>query len=114
EIRTMRKDLQVLRENDALKERYKIVHIKTLEEQLEEKRMADLAVPIKTAQDEKIAREEILQKNEGQERLAEKDLKSYATEQERQHQQNGNDEARLRHGRHCASRAAHKKPSRRH
>ena len=28
--------------------------------------------------------EEVLQKNEGQEKIAEKDLKNYATEQERQ------------------------------
>ena len=33
EIRTMRKDLQALREVDALKERDKIAKIKTLEEQ---------------------------------------------------------------------------------
>ena len=33
EIRTMRKDLRALREFDALKERDKIVKIKTLEEQ---------------------------------------------------------------------------------
>ena len=33
---------------------------------------------------EKTGREEVLQKNEGQETIAEKDLKNYATEQERQ------------------------------
>ena len=36
EIRTMKKDLRVLREKDALKERDKIAKIKTLEEQLQE------------------------------------------------------------------------------
>lgn len=76
EIRTMRKDLLALREVDSLNERDKIAHIKTLEEQI-------LDVPNK-AKIEKIEREEVLQKNEGQERIAEKDLKNYATEQERQ------------------------------
>ena len=82
EIRTMRKDLLALREVDALKERDKIATIKTVEEQLEEKKRADLAfaVPAK----EKTEREEVLQKNEGEEKIAEKDLKNYATEEERQ------------------------------
>jgi len=84
EIRTMRKDLLALREVDALKERDKIAKIKTLEEQIEERKKADLSVPVKTALDEKAERQEVLQKNEGQERLAEKDLKNYALEQERQ------------------------------
>jgi len=85
EIRTMRKDLQALREVDALGERDKIAKIKTLEEQLEEKRTADqMAVPVKPKKDEIAQRQEILERNEGQERIAEKDLKSYATEEERQ------------------------------
>lgn len=85
EIRTMRKDLLKLREADSLKERDKIAKIKTLEEQLEEKKKADLAAPVKfTPEREKAEREEVLTKNEGQERIAEKDLKNYATEQERQ------------------------------
>ena len=33
EVRTMKKDLLAIREGDALKERDKIAHIKTLEEQ---------------------------------------------------------------------------------
>ena len=85
EIRTMKKDLMALREVDALKERDKIATIKTLEEQLEQKKKAELlsAVPNKE-KIQKIEREEVLQKNEGQEEIAEKDLKNYATEQERQ------------------------------
>ena len=73
EIRTMRKDLQALREVDALGERDKIAKIKTLEEQLEEKRTADqMAVPVKPKKDEIAQRQEILERNEGQERIAEK------------------------------------------
>lgn len=82
EIRTMRKDLRALREADALKERDKIAKIKTLEEQLEEKRKATLAE--QQAQLEKEQMERVLTKNAGEERIAEKDLKNYATEPERQ------------------------------
>ena len=106
EIRTMKKDLSALREKDALKERDKIVKIKTLEEQLQELQVKQekpdaeplsfipvpvKAVPAKTALNKKVAEEiekagvrEILQRSQTQERLAEKDLKNYATEQERQ------------------------------
>jgi hypothetical protein len=86
EIRTMRKDLLELREGDALKERDKIVKLRTLEEQLDEQKKKNDAVTIaKTeADEEKVQREEVLTKNESQERIAEKDLKNYATEQERQ------------------------------
>lgn len=86
EVRTMRKDLLELRESDALKERDKIAKLRTLEEQLEElKKKNQASIAEKTsAQNEKFDREEVLQKNEGQERVAEKDLKNYATEQERQ------------------------------
>jgi len=83
EIRTMKKDLQALREVDALKERDKITKIKTLEEQLEEKRKADASAAAKAAA-AKVGLEEVLGKNEGQEKVAEKDLKNYANEQERQ------------------------------
>ena len=80
EIKTMKKDLLALREVDSLKERDKIAHIKTLEEQQAEQQ--------KKLQEkeslEKFAREDVLQKNERQETIAEKDLKNYATEQERQ------------------------------
>ena len=86
EIRTMKKDLRALREVDALKERDKIATIKTLEVQLEEKKKANEKANIGqiSLEKEKIERNEILQKNENQERIAEKDLKDYATEQERQ------------------------------
>ena len=83
EIRTMKKDLMALREVDSLKERDKIAKIKTLEEQLEERKKADTATTAK-AEVEKIEREGVLEKNEGQEKIAEKDLKNYATEEERQ------------------------------
>lgn len=83
EIRTMRKDLRSLREVDAVKERDKIAKLKTLEEQLQEIKTKQAAESASQAA-EKAGMEEILQRNEGQERIAEKDLKSYATEQERQ------------------------------
>jgi len=83
EIRTMKKDLMALRETDALKERDKIIKLRTLEEQLDERKKANDLATAKTVA-EKIGREEILTKNEGQEKIAEKDLKNYATEQERQ------------------------------
>lgn len=82
EIRTMKKDLLALREVDSLKERDKIAKLKTLEEQLEERKL-QIEKEAK-ARNEKFQREEVLQKNAGQERLVEKDLKNYATEQERQ------------------------------
>jgi len=82
EIRTMKKDLLKLREVDSLKERDKIATIKTLEEQLEEKKKADEAVAAVVK--EKVQRDEVLQKGESEERVAEKDLKNSATEQERQ------------------------------
>lgn len=84
EIRTMKKDLSKLREADSLKERDKIVKIKTLEEQRAEQQKRNEASASAKATADKAGREEILQKNEGQERMAEKDLKNYATEQERQ------------------------------
>jgi hypothetical protein len=84
EIRTMKKDLAALREVDALKERDKIVKIKTLEEQRAEQQAQLQAKEAMKAAAEKTDREEVLQKNAGQERMAEKDLKDYATEQERQ------------------------------
>ncbi|MCX6723567.1 MAG: hypothetical protein NT155_00120 [Candidatus Staskawiczbacteria bacterium] len=83
EIRTMKKDLMALRESDALKERDKITKLKTLEEQLAEKKKAEQTVAEKAAL-EKASMAEVLTKNEGEERTAEKDLKNYALEQERQ------------------------------
>jgi len=82
EIRTMKKDLMALREIDALKERDKIAKIKTPQEQLEEKKKADEAAA--AAKVKETGLEEVLQKKEGEERIAEKDLKNYATEAERQ------------------------------
>jgi len=80
----MKKDLRALRETDALKERDKIAKIKTLEEQrVEEQKKLQENEAIKTA-GEKAGLEEVLTKNAGQERIAEKDLKNYATEEERQ------------------------------
>ena len=84
EIRTMKKDLQALREVDALKERDKIAKIKTLEEQEAEhaKKLAEIEEARIT--EEKNQVKQVLEKHETEERLAEKDLKEYATEQERQ------------------------------
>lgn len=82
EIRTMRKDLSVLRESDSLKERDKIAKIKTLDEQEAEHQKA-LAERTKQ-QMEKLGREAVLEKNENQEYAAEKELKNDATEVERQ------------------------------
>lgn len=84
EIKTMKKDLQALRETDALKERDKIAKIKTLEEQREEQEKKLQEIEQAKAEAEKAQREKVLTENVKQERLAEKDLKEYATEQERQ------------------------------
>jgi hypothetical protein len=84
EIRTMKKDLQALREVDALKERDKIATIKTIEEQQAEQEKNLRIKEAALAATQKIEMATVLQKNEGQEKLAEKDLKNYATEQERQ------------------------------
>jgi len=86
EIRTMHKDLRALREFDALKERDKIAKIKTLEEQLQERAKVNQAeiAKIQAERQEAVKREEVLTRGEREERLAEKDLKNYATEEERQ------------------------------
>jgi len=84
EIRTMKKDLRALREGDALKERDKIAHIKTLEEQRLEQEEKLKAEEQKKIESEKNQREKVLGENATQERLAEKDLKQYATEEEHQ------------------------------
>lgn len=83
EIKTMKKDLQRLREADALKERDKIVQIKTLEEQLGEQAIKQQQQREKEIL-EKEKRGEVLGKNAVEEKIAEKNLKEYATEQERQ------------------------------
>jgi hypothetical protein len=83
DIKTMKKDLQGLREADALKERDKIVQIKTLEEQLQEQVIKQQQQREKEIL-EKEKRSKVLGKNAIEERIAEKNLKEYATEQERQ------------------------------
>jgi len=86
EIRTMKKDLMALRESDALRERDKIIKLRTLEEQLDEQKKKNDAVVVArvSTEKEKVDREKILQENAGQEKLAEKDLKNYVTEEEHQ------------------------------
>ena len=84
EIKTMRKDLLKLREADSLKERDKIAQIKTLDEQRAEQQKKLEALELEKSKTEKSKREEVLRKNEHQEYEAEKDLKNYATEEERQ------------------------------
>jgi len=84
EIKTMKKDLRALREFDALEERDKIATIKTLEEQRIEQEKKLQKKEEAQCELEKIKRDKILSENANQERLAEKDLKEYATEQERQ------------------------------
>lgn len=84
EVRTMRKDLRSLREADALKERGKIVTTKTTEEQrLEQAPKIEVPIP-PVPNKRKVATQSVLQKSDTEERVAEKDLKQYATEQERQ------------------------------
>ena len=85
EVRTMKKDLQKLREIDALKERDKIANVKTIEEQQIDAAKKDAEAKQKIQQDiEKQKREGILSKNTEKEREAEKDLKKYANESEKQ------------------------------
>ena len=86
EVRTMKKDLQALREVDALKERYKIIKTKTPEEQKAEQAKKKLAAEKELTQqlEEKSGREGILQKRALDEREAEKNLKIYAEEGEKQ------------------------------
>lgn len=84
EVKTMRKDLQSLRETDALSERDKIAKIKTLEEQRLEQEKKIREIEAAHQETQKLEREEVLTKNENQERLAEKDLKEYALEPEKQ------------------------------
>jgi len=84
EIRTMKKDLLSLREADSLKERDKIVKIKTLEEQMQEQESALRKKEQEQAGKEKEQMEETLLKNVKEEKEAEKDIKNYAREEERQ------------------------------
>lgn len=86
EVRTMKKDLSIIRESDALRERDKIAKIKTLDEQLEEFKKANEAAILAKQQEqaEKTQREEVLQQGQTEERLAATQLKDFATEEERQ------------------------------
>ncbi|MEK7080360.1 MAG: hypothetical protein AAB925_00815 [Patescibacteria group bacterium] len=85
EVRTMKKDLQKLREVDAVKERDKIANLKTIEEEQIEAAKKQEIIKQKVQQDaEKQKREEILQNSAVKEREAEKDLKKYAEEAEKQ------------------------------
>lgn len=79
EIRTMRKDLQKLREVDALEERDKIIQGKTTEELEMEKKKGEEKIILERQQ-----REKILSKNTNDERSAEKQIKNYAEESEKQ------------------------------
>ncbi|MBI3631491.1 MAG: hypothetical protein HY219_01320 [Candidatus Staskawiczbacteria bacterium] len=81
EIITMRKDLQKLREIDALGEREKIIKGETAEEEkaeLEKKRGNEKRIL------ENQQREKVLSKNIDEERSAEKQIKNYAEESEKQ------------------------------
>ncbi|MBI2053973.1 MAG: hypothetical protein HYT36_01375 [Candidatus Staskawiczbacteria bacterium] len=84
----MGKDLQKLRETDALKEREAIIKIKTPEEEREKKLPADQqkeqAEESAGQLAEKTGRERILQKKSEEEKEAELSLKKYATEPEKQ------------------------------
>ena len=89
EIRTMRKDLQKLREVDALEEREKIIKMKTPEEEQAIRKLAEEKARQNKKEDaksqlEKNKRERILQKNNEEEKEAKTNLKKYATESEKQ------------------------------
>lgn len=85
EVRTMKKDLQKLREVDAVKERDKIANLRTIEEQQIEIARRQEIVKQKVLQDaEKQKRQEILEKGVIKEKEAEKELKKYAGESEKQ------------------------------
>lgn len=88
EIKTMRKDLQKLRENIALKQRDRVIKVKTPEEQIIEKANADNA---RQEQEQKIAFEKqriaqtkIIQNQTAEEQTAISQIKESATEEERQ------------------------------
>ena len=81
EIMTMKKDLQQLREFDALEERNKIVKGKTLEEEKTELENKKIEEERKSKNEQ---RERVLSKNVEEERSAEKQIKNYAEESEKQ------------------------------
>ena len=81
QVRTMKKDLLMLREADALKERDKIVNLKTVEEEkLEGIKKEDE----EKEKRERLEREKILHKNTEEEHEAEKQLRDFAEESEKQ------------------------------
>jgi len=82
EIITMRKDLQKMREVDALKERDKIIKGKTTEEL--ERELANKKREQERMTLEEQQREKVLSKNINEERSAEKQIKNYADESEKQ------------------------------
>ncbi len=85
EVRTMKKDLQRLREGEALRERDKIANIKTIEQERAEKAAKEAAALKNNPElQQQAAVEKILEKNIEQEREAEKQLKDYANEAEKQ------------------------------
>lgn len=89
EIRTMRKDLQKLREIDALKEREKIIKMKTPEEEQAIRKIAEEKAQQNKKEEsmgllEKNERERILQKKAEEENEAKINLKKYASESEKQ------------------------------
>ncbi len=84
QVRTMKKDLQALREIDALTERDKIAKIKTLEEQRQEQEKKLKIAEKERTELEKAKRDKVLSENAAQEEMAEKDLRQYATEEELQ------------------------------
>lgn len=84
QVRTMKKDLQALREVDALKERDKIAKIKTLEEQKQEQQRKLQITEKERTESKKIKTEKVLSENAVQEKMAEKELRQYATEEELQ------------------------------
>ena len=88
EIRTMKKDLQKLREGVALKERERIIKIKTPEEEKTEKekqeRIKQQEIEKQLLEKQSQERIKVLQKRAGEEKEAMAQIKNYATEEEKQ------------------------------
>lgn len=89
EIKTMKKDLQKLREADALEERDRIVRgIPAQAGKATEEKNPSAATPLHIAQEASLQtkrqREKILSRSANEEREAEKQIKSYAEESEKQ------------------------------
>ncbi|MFA5877890.1 MAG: hypothetical protein WC845_00815 [Candidatus Staskawiczbacteria bacterium] len=87
-VRTMRKDIQALREGVALKEKDRIINMKTPEEELAEKAKMEMLkrgeAQKQNIGEEAQARAEILQKKSTEETQAMVQLKSFASEEEKQ------------------------------